>query len=1032
MVNKRVNKAPQIKQPPRLTGELSALNPVLQSIKESIEINEGQRGNPLDRGVKVRDLIDAGISDFVLRKRTSGDYATITNPNDQTINISKPPKPKNLQAASTTANVYLTWDNPNYSNHAYTEIWRSAEDNLATAVDLGARPSFVTYADPVESGVTYYYWIRFVSKADMKSEFNLAAGTEATSELPVQHILDQLSERITSSELVQDLREPIELIPFLEEGLAQEVQDRQLNISNEIQNRNQAIVDEAEQRAAEIQTEAQNRADAIHAESEKRLNDFRVLQSIVRPEISDVREIRILSEISNEEMQRVQQYQELTSSFLTLSGNTYAEIARLDESVTTESEARASSITSLRAEFENTMGQVQQAAVDEAINLVTTDDDVIAEVITKISASDSSNWATTQYVDQTVVTPLNALTSRTETLEGQFQGISSEYVSQASFTSFQQSNTSEQEALSEKINSVDSQVTNSSTGLSSKASTTQLTQTKNDIYNSQVSQFGQIAAKFNQTSEDVDSKASKTELSEALVSAHEARQNELTRTVTTLERTNFASQVEQIKSIDQSIKADRAQQLRLDQIESEYKTGLSTASASIEETKRVITDETQALSETIAIHKAEYETDKQTTIATKTELTQALSNEEEARVTSLETLEAEIKGDINTRATKSELNETIATEQEARVTSQSLLEASFQSGINARATRTELIEAIANEEQARVSQVNQLNTELGAQSATLQTQSESINGLKTKWGVKFSIGSDGQQRVSGFQMNGTAQSTQAHFDVDQFSISKPGADALDFAVADVVQPNGTTKRMVVMDAAKIVNLQVTDAMIDNVSADKLTAGRINASLSLMSAQVFSGQLRLGSGGRWQRYNENGGMSGYKAVLDGNGNFYTEGVFYVGSPSDYIFWDGATLNIKGNVTIDGYLASNGVVRVVTGEVQTSVPLSGYSKRVHIGTVYRPQGAKTWAIHGVVSINNITNTGTAKDLGARIEFGNSHIVYNAIAGSWGISITLPASQSGFTSSAVDIYVTLSGMHTSGTVSISGSGFAITETV
>ena len=1018
----------QIK-PLNLGGQLSGLNQVLQAIRESIEVSEGERGDPLDRSVKVRDLVDAGVTDYVLTRRGSGQYANLTAPSDQGVITLTPPTPQNLTASPTTANIYLSWDRPNYSFHAYTEIWRSTEDNLSTAIDIGASPDGMIFADAVRSGITYYYWIRFVSFAGKKSEFNAVDGTEATAAVAPEYLLEQLSERITARELVQELREPIEQIPTITESINQETLDRieadaqeaetraneiaaeaqarQLAIGNEVQNRTEAIQAETQARVEAIQTESQSRASAIQSEAEARLKDFRALQGIDTLTGNDARELKILGRISNEEMTRMQQYQELSASYQTLTSSTQAEIVRLDEAVATESSARATAITELNAQLQNDLGQVQTAAVSEAINVITTDDDVIAQVISKISAADTTGWATTTYVTDNVVTPLNALTNRTDTLESQYQALESTYLSQASFTDWQEIYTADKQATTERLNLLESSISDETTGLNSKASTTQLTQTKNDIFNAQVGQFGQIAAKLSQIENNVNTMASLTDVDDVIANLEESNVNRTSQAVAALKYEGIAAQLIDLRNIEMSANADRAQYIRLDRMEGEYKTGISLAKASIEQTNQLVMDETQALAETITSHKAEYETDKQTTLAskteveqakadvlgasteeftelsakfseqqnqinnaaTKTELNQAKSDVLGAEVSAFEKINAEFEDkqqQINNRATINQLNQAKSDVLGAEVSQFAKLNAVFQSqqeDIESRATKEELqvvaassdtsalkqvstastllnraeilsltesleqiqqesahfqsvynriqtvqatfnntsaklfdeINLLAEDDQALASRASILETELNSSKATIQQHASSIDGLQTKWGVKFSIGEDGQQRVSGFQMNGTEEETGAHFDVDTFSISKPGAESLDFAVADVEQPDGSTKRMVVMDAASLVNLVVTNAMIENLSADKITAGTIS------NERINTEDLVVKNA---KSTSHVPGVSGW--MLDKNGNFEINSQI-----------DGGRVIQNGEGT--SVYDSNGVLRVRIGKI-----------------------------------------------------------------------------------------------------------------
>ena len=85
-----------------------------------------------------------------------------------------PPAPTGLYAVGGPGFVILSWPNPFrvYSNHAYTEIWSNTVDQLSSATKLG-NASFAVYADDDPAvGITYYYWIRYVTTSDVLGVFS--------------------------------------------------------------------------------------------------------------------------------------------------------------------------------------------------------------------------------------------------------------------------------------------------------------------------------------------------------------------------------------------------------------------------------------------------------------------------------------------------------------------------------------------------------------------------------------------------------------------------------------------------------------------------------------------------------------------------------------------------------------------------------------------------------------------------------------------------------------------------------------------
>jgi len=126
---------------------------------------------------RVREFIDAatrGDSQLVSRSGLIEAGIAIPGPGDILLpaappsDTTPPPAPTGLVAAGTLTSIYLTWDDPGYSNHSYTKIWRALTDNFSNAVVIGSRAGAARiFADSVGMGASYYYWIQHVSKADV-------------------------------------------------------------------------------------------------------------------------------------------------------------------------------------------------------------------------------------------------------------------------------------------------------------------------------------------------------------------------------------------------------------------------------------------------------------------------------------------------------------------------------------------------------------------------------------------------------------------------------------------------------------------------------------------------------------------------------------------------------------------------------------------------------------------------------------------------------------------------------------------------
>lgn len=166
----------------------SDIRDVLDALKEIVELREARRGDPLDAGVTYRDLYEVGVVGI----RAGGDVNYIPNP-DRTLVVptptvadrgendySTPATPTGLKATGGIKTILLEWDAPTAYNHAYTEVWRADANNIGLAAKIGNADGNL-YPDQVPSGVTRWYWIRFVSVADVIGPYNAVSGTSATT-----------------------------------------------------------------------------------------------------------------------------------------------------------------------------------------------------------------------------------------------------------------------------------------------------------------------------------------------------------------------------------------------------------------------------------------------------------------------------------------------------------------------------------------------------------------------------------------------------------------------------------------------------------------------------------------------------------------------------------------------------------------------------------------------------------------------------------------------------------------------------------
>ena len=190
-------KIPAIKNvPPKIDRELAD---TLNSMREAQEIRLGRLGDPLDRAVTVRELVNSGIAKPLTKKPfdPDGSGQDFIPGGDQEQDLTIPRAPTGLQASGAFTEIIVEWNPAQYSNHAYTEVWRSRDDEVGTATLITTTSSFII-TDPVGYDQTYFYWVRFVSTSNVRGAFNQTNGTKATTVQNVSAVMTELSETLAN------------------------------------------------------------------------------------------------------------------------------------------------------------------------------------------------------------------------------------------------------------------------------------------------------------------------------------------------------------------------------------------------------------------------------------------------------------------------------------------------------------------------------------------------------------------------------------------------------------------------------------------------------------------------------------------------------------------------------------------------------------------------------------------------------------------------------------------------------------------
>ena len=169
--------------PKNLSPDVAAY---LNAVTQSLQVRLGQLGDPLDRAVTLRELINAGLAEGL--KASPFDPNEISDSNIGFVapidaaDLSIPPAPTGLSGAEGFKSVILSWSNGNtqFGNFAFSEVFRHTADVIGSAV----RVAVVTgnrFTDQVDTNSTYYYWVRHVSTANIVGPFNSTSGLAKTT-----------------------------------------------------------------------------------------------------------------------------------------------------------------------------------------------------------------------------------------------------------------------------------------------------------------------------------------------------------------------------------------------------------------------------------------------------------------------------------------------------------------------------------------------------------------------------------------------------------------------------------------------------------------------------------------------------------------------------------------------------------------------------------------------------------------------------------------------------------------------------------
>lgn len=196
-----------------------ALSQVLVAVREALNVMNGITGNPLDASVTFRDLVNSGALLLSYNGQTSTGTGMlplaggIQVASTAKVDYTPPPAPTGLIASGAIGNTILTWDAPTYKNHAYTEIWRAQvtftagvvdPSNIGLAQKVGTSSGYVgVYSDTTGAASDCWYWVRFVSTANVPGAYNAVAGVRGTTATDPAYLMSLLTGALGDQPLYQ-------------------------------------------------------------------------------------------------------------------------------------------------------------------------------------------------------------------------------------------------------------------------------------------------------------------------------------------------------------------------------------------------------------------------------------------------------------------------------------------------------------------------------------------------------------------------------------------------------------------------------------------------------------------------------------------------------------------------------------------------------------------------------------------------------------------------------------------------------------
>lgn len=462
------DKATQLPALPALPAQLEpGLRQYLERLREIVQVRSLGRGEALDGHPTRRELVAAGLARWGHNGLARGeDGETGEGGGDRTI----PPALTGLTAEGAFVGIYLRFDRPTYRNHAHAKVYRAPFRVFAEGEDpatapgraalfgdaqwIGVAPS-TSYADLVDPGAKFYYWVTAVSTAGVEGPPNALAGTlgETAESLDTirEIVRGRLDETDLDEALVARIQDPTRAVQALiwaadmraaVEALGSRVDELAAHTLRSLDSQLSRTLQQAGQIRANLH--------AIEA-TQQSASELRVELGSLSAVVQGVREVIVTQD---------QAYASQLAGLSARLGESEASLLTLEQVLAAADQVLVSRLDSLAARLGGAEGQITTLEQVQA-----SAQSVTASRFTDLTANLSTTHARLLSLEAVEASTSQAMSQRVGLLESDYSG------SKAKLSTLEQTVANEQGATASRFAGLQSQVDGHSGQITSLAQT---------------------------------------------------------------------------------------------------------------------------------------------------------------------------------------------------------------------------------------------------------------------------------------------------------------------------------------------------------------------------------------------------------------------------------------------------------------------------------------------------------------------------------------------------------------------------------